>query len=214
MGRNQFGRPLAANQLIQKKLADAVTEITHLVSRGTEVYFSAAHILSRNGMKGMNPSSSAGRRAPSSGTWPPPWSASHRGWSGDGTDRGTAWCCRHFCRTASGSQRSRGSLPGPCCPWRPCRWGRPGPWSASSEFIELMKRKSSETDQMESLKEAFKIFDKNKSGYIEAKELKAVTTTLGQSLSSEEFEAFWREADVNGDGKLDYEEFIKIMSQY
>jgi len=28
LGRNQFGRPLAANQLIQKKLADAVTEIS------------------------------------------------------------------------------------------------------------------------------------------------------------------------------------------
>ena len=28
ISRNQFGRPLAANQLIQKKLADAVTEIT------------------------------------------------------------------------------------------------------------------------------------------------------------------------------------------
>jgi glutaryl-CoA dehydrogenase len=25
--RNQFGRPLAANQLIQKKMADAMTEI-------------------------------------------------------------------------------------------------------------------------------------------------------------------------------------------
>merc|ERR1719150_1416786 len=66
------------------------------------------------------------------------------------------------------------------------------------EFLEMMKRKSSETDQMESLKEAFKIFDKNKNGYIEAKELKSVTTTLGSMLSSEEFEAFWREADVNG----------------
>merc|ERR1712080_661791 len=28
LGRKQFGRPLAANQLIQKKLADAVTEVT------------------------------------------------------------------------------------------------------------------------------------------------------------------------------------------
>lgn len=28
MDRKQFGRPLAANQLIQKKMADALTEIT------------------------------------------------------------------------------------------------------------------------------------------------------------------------------------------
>jgi len=82
------------------------------------------------------------------------------------------------------------------------------------EFIELMKRKSSETDQMESLKEAFKIFDKDKSGYIDRKELRSVTTTLGQSLTTDEFDAFWKEADSNGDGKLDYEEFIKMMRQY
>jgi len=82
------------------------------------------------------------------------------------------------------------------------------------EFIEMMKRKSSETDQTESLKEAFKIFDKNRNGYIEAKELKQVTTTLGSQLTDEEFEDFWREADINNDGKLDYEEFIKIMKQY
>ena len=67
---------------------------------------------------------------------------------------------------------------------------------------------------LQSLKEAFKIFDKNKNGYIEAKELKSVTTTLGSMLTDEEFDEFWREADINNDGKLDYEEFIKIMSQY
>ena len=66
----------------------------------------------------------------------------------------------------------------------------------------------------QSLKEAFKIFDKNRNGYIEAKELKQVTTTLGSQLTDEEFEDFWREADINNDGKLDYEEFIKIMKQY
>merc|ERR1711893_96789 len=82
------------------------------------------------------------------------------------------------------------------------------------EFLEMMKRKSSETDQLESLKEAFKIFDKNRNGYIEAKELKSVTTTLGEKLSEAEFLEFWAEADVNNDGKLDYNEFIKMMTQY
>jgi len=82
------------------------------------------------------------------------------------------------------------------------------------EFIEMMKRKSSESDQTEALKEAFKIFDKNRNGFIEAKELKEVTTSLGQFLTEEEFEEFWLEADCNNDGKLDYNEFIKIMMQY
>ena len=41
-----------------------------------------------------------------------------------------------------------------------------------------------------------------------------MTTTLGQTLTEEEFAEFWKEADKNHDGKLDYEEFIKMMTQY
>ena len=67
---------------------------------------------------------------------------------------------------------------------------------------------------MKALKEAFKIFDKNKNGFIEAKELKTVTTTLGEKLTDEEFGEFWKEADVNSDGKLDYNEFVKAMTKY
>ena len=67
---------------------------------------------------------------------------------------------------------------------------------------------------LQTLKEAFKIFDKNHNGFIEVKELKEVTTTLGQALSEEEFKEFWREADINNDGKIDIEEFVKVMSQY
>lgn len=36
-------------------------------------------------------------------------------------------------------------------------------------------------------------------------------TQLGQVLTSEEAEEFMNEADLNGDGKLDYDEFVKMM---
>jgi calmodulin len=63
------------------------------------------------------------------------------------------------------------------------------------------------------LREAFRIFDKDHSGYIEAKEIIAVTTTLGQALSRDELEQFMSEADLDGDGRLNYEEFVKIMTK-
>lgn len=36
---------------------------------------------------------------------------------------------------------------------------------------------------------------------------------MGQALTATEAEEFMREADLNGDGKLDYDEFSRIMSQ-
>ena len=55
------------------------------------------------------------------------------------------------------------------------------------------------------------MFDRNKDGFVDAKELKKVTTTLGQRLTNEEVDAFMAEADLDGDGKLNYEEFVKMM---
>lgn len=80
------------------------------------------------------------------------------------------------------------------------------------EFLTMMRKKSSETDQTEELRQAFRIFDKNKDGYIEAKELRRVTTTLGQVLTTDEIDTFMREADLDGDGKLDYNEFVRMMT--
>ena len=36
---------------------------------------------------------------------------------------------------------------------------------------------------------------------------------LGQQLTKEEVEEFMKEADVDGNGKLDYDEFVKMMLQ-
>ena len=66
---------------------------------------------------------------------------------------------------------------------------------------------------LQELRQAFRIFDKNRDGFIEAKELRWVTTTLGQRLTNEEIDAFMTEADLDGDGKLNYDEFVRMMTQ-
>ena len=51
--------------------------------------------------------------------------------------------------------------------------------------------------------EAFKVFDTDKSGYINKKELMAAFKTLGQPLPEKEVKEIFKSADKNGDGKLD-----------
>ena len=60
----------------------------------------------------------------------------------------------------------------------------------------MMKQKANEADQESDLREAFKIFDRDKDGFIDLKELKTVATMLGSMLTKEEVEEFMREADV------------------
>ncbi|KAL0696123.1 hypothetical protein Bca4012_063303 [Brassica carinata] len=79
------------------------------------------------------------------------------------------------------------------------------------EFLNLMAKKMKDTDSEEELKEAFSVFNKDQNGVISAAELRHVMTNLGEKLTDEEVEEMIREADVNGDGQINYEEFVKIM---
>jgi len=79
------------------------------------------------------------------------------------------------------------------------------------EFMEMMKKQAEHQDNSAELKEAFKIFDRDGNGYIDAEELKKVVTQYGARLSLEEAEELLNEADLDGDGKLDYNEFVQMM---
>merc|ERR1711910_137111 len=79
------------------------------------------------------------------------------------------------------------------------------------EFLSMMKKKASEVDEEAELREAFKIFDRDKDGYISMTELKKVASMLGTMLTKDELDEFMAEADKDGNGKLDYDEFVKML---
>ncbi|CAL9155709.1 unnamed protein product, partial [Musa hybrid cultivar] len=81
------------------------------------------------------------------------------------------------------------------------------------EFLNLMARKVkvNETNIEEELKEAFKVFDKDQNGFISATELRNVMINLGEKLTDEEVDQMIREADLDGDGQVNYEEFVRMM---
>ena len=79
------------------------------------------------------------------------------------------------------------------------------------EFLSLMARKMKDTDTEEELIEASKVCDRDGNGFISAVELRHVMTNLGEKLTDEEVDEMIREADVDGDGQTNYEEFVKMM---
>jgi calmodulin len=78
------------------------------------------------------------------------------------------------------------------------------------EFLALMTRKKNDTysEEMTSLLEAFEVFDKDGNGLITTVEMRLVMTNLGENLTDAEVDTMVREADMDGDGQIDYEEFV------
>ncbi|KAH8059907.1 hypothetical protein JL720_13717 [Aureococcus anophagefferens] len=70
------------------------------------------------------------------------------------------------------------------------------------EFLTMMARKMKDTDSEEEILEAFKVFDKD--GNDLAAELRHIMTNLGEKLTDEEVDEMLREADIDGDGQINY----------
>lgn len=80
------------------------------------------------------------------------------------------------------------------------------------DFHELMSKVANTSDSDEEIREAFKVFDRDNSGSISASELKRVMTMFGEKLTEEEVDQMINEADVDRDGQIDYEEFVRMMT--
>ena len=80
-----------------------------------------------------------------------------------------------------------------------------------NEFLNMMSKKMKETDKEEELREAFRVFDRNGDGFISASELRHVMTNLGEKLTDEEVEDMIREADLDGDGLVNYDGMYQMI---
>ena len=61
--------------------------------------------------------------------------------------------------------------------------------------------------------EAFKIFDKNNDGLITQDELKQLLNNIGQKPSDSEIQDMINEIDIDGDGKINFDNFITLMEK-
>ena len=67
--------------------------------------------------------------------------------------------------------------------------------------------------QRKILRKQFDSYDKDQKGYITRDEFKnAVVNKVSSKVTAEEVDKMMEEADKDGDGQIDYEEFLKAFS--
>ncbi|XP_041799886.1 caltractin [Chelmon rostratus] len=82
-----------------------------------------------------------------------------------------------------------------------------------SDFLGMMTLKMSEKDSTEEIMKAFRLFDDDCTGRISFKNLKRVAKELGENLTDEELQEMIDEADRDGDGEVNEQEFLRIMKK-
>ena len=64
---------------------------------------------------------------------------------------------------------------------------------------------------MKSSTNAFRVFDKEGNGLIATAELKLIMMTIGDKMTEAEADEMIHEADIDDDGVINYEEFVRMM---
>merc|ERR1711907_905409 len=81
------------------------------------------------------------------------------------------------------------------------------------EFMMLMGGKMSDKDMKDDMIKAFKLFDTEGTGKVTFKNLQAVARELGESMSDSDLQGMMDEADTDGDGEINEDEFLAVMKE-
>lgn len=79
-------------------------------------------------------------------------------------------------------------------------------------FRKIMTQKMATTDINKEMQEAFNFFDQDGDGTITAEELRLCMQKLGEELTEDEIKEMLKEADADGNGEIEYAEFVKLIT--
>ena len=84
-----------------------------------------------------------------------------------------------------------------------------------NEFTDMMTKKMDMKEYFEEqdIEKAFQIFDQNGDGIITAEEIKQTMSLLGENVSEAEVSDMLKEADLDGNGLIDFREFSNQIKE-
>eukprot|EP00760_Papus_ankaliazontas_P037715 PhM_4_TR8724/c0_g1_i1/m.70071 len=80
-------------------------------------------------------------------------------------------------------------------------------------FLLLMWKNRVERQALERYREAFRLLNTGATGFMVAQELRYALSCIGKRVADEELDEMMWQADVDGDGKLSYDEFVQIAQK-
>merc|ERR1719453_571893 len=82
-----------------------------------------------------------------------------------------------------------------------------------AEFLSMMTATMGEKDSREDIEKVFKLFDDDGTSKITFKNLARVAEELGETIDDEELQDMINQADRDGDGQINVDEFYRIMKK-
>mmetsp|Transcript_34212 Transcript_34212/g.41920 ORF Transcript_34212/g.41920 Transcript_34212/m.41920 type:complete len:191 (-) Transcript_34212:1100-1672(-) len=89
--------------------------------------------------------------------------------------------------------------------------GRQREYVTFDEFVRMASPRIAARDPYEEIRQIFALIDEDGTGGISFRNLKAVALELGENYSDEELQEMINEADRDGDGVINEDEFYRVM---
>jgi len=81
------------------------------------------------------------------------------------------------------------------------------------QFLDMMTARIGDGDNRDEILKVFRLFDTSDRGYISSDDLARVARELGETMTSAELKEMIDRADLDGDGVINPDEFINIMTK-